>query len=87
MVRTGVGPAGVLRPQAVPAHPEGNVGAFPVIAGMALAGTWLPVSTACGMKPLSTVAANTTTRHQRHRNDIPPIVGVDPQVQRSHPRV
>jgi hypothetical protein len=85
MVRTGVGPAGVLRPQAVPAHPDGNVGAFSVIAGMALAGTWLPVSTAWGMKPLSTVAANTTTRHQRQRNDMTIIVGVDSQVQRSRP--
>ena len=79
MVRTGVGPAGVLRPQAVPAHPEGNVGASSVMTVVALAGTWLPVSTAWGMKPLSTMAANTTTRHQRHGNDMTSIVGVRPR--------
>jgi hypothetical protein len=69
MVRTGVGAAGVLRPQAVPAQPEGKVGG-PSASSVTALGTWVPVSTACGMKPLSAMAASTTTRHQRQRNDM-----------------
>jgi hypothetical protein len=73
MVRTGVGAAGVLRPQAVPAQPEGNVGGPSATRVVTLAGTWLSRSTAWGMKPLSTVAQNTTTRHKRQGNDMPQL--------------
>jgi hypothetical protein len=44
--------------------------ALSVISAVAPAGMWLPVRTAWGTKPLSTAAANTTTRHQRHGNDM-----------------
>ena len=72
-VRTGMGAAGALRPQLAPEQPDGNVGGPSTKRAVMLAGGWLPARSACGMKPPSTVAARTTTRHQRHGRDMAPM--------------
>ena len=70
MVSTGVGAAGALRPQSSPVQPEGKVGDSEAERAVRSLAGWLPVSSARGMNPLSTVATSTTTRHQRHRDDM-----------------
>jgi hypothetical protein len=80
IIREGVGATGVLLPQLAPEQPDGNVGGpagemATMLAGeMAtmLAGAWLPLRSACGMKPPSTTAARTTRSDQRQRRDITP---------------
>ena len=75
MVSTGVGAAGALRPQSSPVQPEGKVGDPEAERAVRSLAGWLPVSNARGMNPLSTVATSTTTRHQRHRDDMAANLG------------
>jgi len=73
MVREGVGAPGELLLQLAPEQPEGNVGGPVRDATVMLAGAWVPVRSAWGMKPPSTMAARTSTRDQRQRTDMVPM--------------
>ena len=73
MVKEGEGAPGELLVQLAPEQPEGNVGGPVRDATAMLAGVWVPVSSAWGMNPPSTIAARTTTRDQRQRTDMRPI--------------